>query len=57
MDLIIGLCFGMGSALVLVAMWRIAERVRKDIEAREEARPEVKNPRGEDCPQGPPKPG
>lgn len=30
-NLIIGLCFGIASAVALAIMWRVAERLRKDL--------------------------
>jgi flagellar biosynthesis/type III secretory pathway M-ring protein FliF/YscJ len=34
-NLIIGLCFGIVSAVALVVMWRLAERLRKEVQSRE----------------------
>jgi hypothetical protein len=35
-NLIIGLCFGIASAMALVVMWRMAERLRREVRARDE---------------------
>jgi hypothetical protein len=34
-ELVIGLCFGIASAAALVLMWRMAERLRQDMQSRE----------------------
>jgi hypothetical protein len=46
MDLIIGLCFGVVSAVALVVMWRVAGRLRKEVQPREgePIEPEVARP-------------
>jgi hypothetical protein len=36
-NLIIGLLVGLASAIALAVMWRVAERLRKDMEARDPA--------------------
>lgn len=33
-NLIIGLCFGVASAVALAIMWRMAERLRKEVQSR-----------------------
>jgi hypothetical protein len=35
MNLLIGLCFGVASAVALVIMWRMAERLRKEVQSRQ----------------------
>lgn len=32
MNLVIGLCFGIASAVALIVMWRMAERLRKEVQ-------------------------
>jgi hypothetical protein len=39
-NLIIGLCFGVASAVALAIMWRMAEQLRKDMQSRKEPPPE-----------------
>ena len=34
-ELVIGLCFGIASAVALVLMWRMAEHLRKEVQSRE----------------------
>lgn len=34
MNLIIGLCVGLASAIALVVMWRLAEHLRKEMQSR-----------------------
>lgn len=31
MNILIGLCFGIASAVVLAVMWNMAERLRRDV--------------------------
>jgi membrane protein implicated in regulation of membrane protease activity len=35
MNLIIGLCFGIASAVALMLMWRMAEKLRSEMRSRE----------------------
>jgi hypothetical protein len=35
MNLIIGLCFGAAAAVALVIMWRMAEKLRKELQSRD----------------------
>lgn len=35
MNLLIGLCFGVASAVALVIMWRMAEGLRKEVQSRQ----------------------
>ena len=35
MNLFIGLCFGIASAVALVIMWRMAEHLRKEVQSRD----------------------
>jgi hypothetical protein len=36
MDLIIGLCFGIASAVALVVMWRMADHLREEVQPGED---------------------
>lgn len=33
MNLVIGLCFGIASAIALIIMWRMAERLRRELQS------------------------
>lgn len=49
MNLIIGLCFGVASAIALAVMWRMAERLRKEVQSRQNPPVERKAPRQDEA--------
>jgi capsular polysaccharide biosynthesis protein len=49
MNLIIGLCVGLAAAVALAVMWRMAERLRKELQSRESTPLEKKASRREEA--------